>query len=152
MNCGTAILHQAKKLLMDKVLNVQSVGDILDGLRSDLVRTIKHGMILVLRMANSAVDFRRQFAAPCQFPAAVFDPNAIREERTFMQLVQPADTTQGYAAVCVWNSAWAFRQSDFYANNLSVCGLSSVFCCCYCCAQHFHSQVCTLRPFGPACH
>jgi hypothetical protein len=89
-------VSQAKKLLMDKVLNVRSVHDILDGLRSDLVRTIKHGMLLVLRMANSAVDFRRQFAAPDQFPAAVFDPSAIRDEGTMMQLVRPEDTTQGY--------------------------------------------------------
>jgi hypothetical protein len=58
--------------------------------------TIRHGMLFVLRMANSAVDFRQQFSDPNLFPHAVFNPADLHNEAVYSKLVRPSDLTQGF--------------------------------------------------------
>ena len=90
-----ATLIEAKHLLLDKVKHVRTVADINESLRGDVVRSLKHGMMLVLRMSNSAVDFKTQFSHPDLFPREVFDPATFCNEAVYSRLVRPADLTQG---------------------------------------------------------
>ena len=86
-----ATIIEAKKLFLEKLQRVYTVEEQCEKLRRDLVGSLKWGHLCVLRMTNSAIDFRRQFTGDACFPHAVFSPAMIQSERYFTPLLRESD-------------------------------------------------------------
>ena len=68
---------EAKKLVADVRLAKTPLDAAREGLRRQLVYAMRFGHMLVVRMANSAADFKGSYCAAEAFPIELFDPAAL---------------------------------------------------------------------------
>ena len=68
----TAVV-EAKRLVVDVRMAGTPLEVAREKLRENLVHAMRWGLTLLIRLANSAADFKNQYCAPDTFPLAVFD-------------------------------------------------------------------------------
>uniref|UniRef100_A0A0G4FUI3 Uncharacterized protein n=1 Tax=Chromera velia CCMP2878 TaxID=1169474 RepID=A0A0G4FUI3_9ALVE len=81
---------EAKKHLMSKVQG-KTVEEVREDLRKELVMALKFGKTLLIRMTNSAVDFKGQFFEENTFPEALFDTDFGSSKDKYMAVVRESD-------------------------------------------------------------
>ena len=72
-----SIIVEAKKMVLDVATKRQEHAAVMEGLRQQLVNSMKFGQTLYIRLADSACDFVNSFTSDDTFPLAVFDHEAI---------------------------------------------------------------------------
>ncbi|KAL1504287.1 hypothetical protein AB1Y20_010695 [Prymnesium parvum] len=95
-----ATVVEAKRLAVERMAG-RPVEEAREELRGELLHAMRHGHFLVVRMANSAADFRGAYCADDSFPLALFDQTAwpsgtdAASHAVFSKVVRPADTASG---------------------------------------------------------
>jgi hypothetical protein len=95
---GGAVFIEAKKYVIETMITKKlSLTDALEDMRRLLVLAMKEGRPLVIRMTDSAADFKLQFVREECFPAQVFQNAGLKfyQQDFFSKVVRPQDMPDG---------------------------------------------------------
>jgi hypothetical protein len=95
---GGAVFIEAKKYVIETMITKKlSPTDALEDMRRLLVLAMKEGRPLVIRMTDSAADFKLQFVRDECFPSQVFQNAGLKfyQQEYFSKVVRPQDMPDG---------------------------------------------------------